>query len=49
MFGGHEWKDRNGKESSIPGPSGGFVGICPDCTRAGVGDRGHLVFWKDLP
>jgi len=36
-FGGHEWRDYDGKPSSIPtGPFSGR-GICPDCTRAGKG------------
>jgi hypothetical protein len=49
MFGGHEWKDYDGKPSSIKHPSGGKVAICPDCTRDGCGERSTLVFWKDLP
>ena len=38
-FGGHDWRIRAGKPSSIPAPDGGdrHVGICPDCTRAGRG------------
>ena len=40
-FGGHEWKDRDGMISSIPCNddycSGHRIGICPDCTRAGIG------------
>lgn len=39
-FGGHEWKDRKGKPSSIPTPERGRgtgKGICPDCTLAGKG------------
>lgn len=44
MFGGHEWRDYDGKGSSIPDPaypagSGRGIGICPDCTRAGKGHR----------
>lgn len=40
--GGHEWKDRNGLSSTITvevrehGRTG--KGICPACTRAGLGD-----------
>lgn len=48
MFGGHEWKDRDGKASSIPAPdgvSGKRVGICPDCTRAGKGNDDNIVIW----
>jgi hypothetical protein len=40
MSGGHEWRDLGGKPSAIPDPEGGhgsFKGICPDCTRAGLG------------
>jgi hypothetical protein len=39
-FGGHEWRDIDGKRSSIPapdGPQGMSIGICPDCTEAGRG------------
>jgi hypothetical protein len=40
-FGGHEWKDRRGKLSSIPcgscTDSGHRIGICPECTLDGVG------------
>lgn len=37
-FGGHEWRDIDGKRSSIPtGRRGISEGICPDCTRAGRG------------
>lgn len=37
-FGGHEWRDIDGKASSIPAAAGGNrVGICPDCTKAGKG------------
>ena len=46
-FGGHEWRDQTAADgtrllSSIPapdGPMGMFVGICPDCTAAGLGRR----------
>jgi len=40
-FGGHEWKDRDGNPSSILARDGGtnYIGICPDCTRAGRGRR----------
>ena len=49
MYGGHEWKGVNGKESSIPDPEhptdGRYgMGICPDCTKAGIAE----VYWKDL-
>lgn len=46
-FGGHEWKDYDGKSSSIPHedpekhPYGGR-GICPDCTKAGKGQDWRL-------
>jgi hypothetical protein len=38
--GGHEWRDIGGKPSSIANPEGGtgFIGICPACTRQGLGD-----------
>jgi hypothetical protein len=39
-FGGHEWKDRDGRSSVIPDPNGGpstGIAVCPDCTRAGKG------------
>lgn len=39
-FGGHEWRDIDGKLSSIPKPGhavGTSTAICPDCTRAGHG------------
>jgi hypothetical protein len=39
MTAGHEWRDIDGKPSRIPkdGEPGGFTGICPACTRAGLG------------
>jgi hypothetical protein len=43
-FGGHEWRPVAGREASIPDPlagPGSSVGICPRCTRAGRGFRGH--------
>lgn len=44
-FGGHEWRDIDGKPATIPDPdrpgpdNGGYRGtaICPACTRAGRG------------
>jgi len=37
-FGGHEWKDIDGKCSSIPSDRPGISeGVCPDCTKAGCG------------
>ena len=38
-FGGHEWRDIDGKASSIPDVEspGTHHGICPSCTRAGKG------------
>jgi hypothetical protein len=43
MSGGHEWKDRNGLPSSVPayryGESPRYEGICPQCTREGLGVR----------
>ncbi|MEU7170270.1 hypothetical protein ABZ949_02110 [Micromonospora tulbaghiae] len=47
-FGGHEWRDIDGKLSSVPNPMQqpwrqgayaftGQVGICPACTRVGRG------------
>lgn len=41
MFGGHEWKDRNGLSCRVyPYPLQPMLGmgICPDCTRAGRGE-----------
>jgi hypothetical protein len=40
-FGGHEWRDRDGKPASIPDATepGLAHGICPACTRAGRGIR----------
>lgn len=48
-FGGHEWRDINGKRSSIPspdGPQGMSTGICPDCTIAGRGYDDPLFLAK---
>lgn len=39
-FGGHEWRNIDGKWSSVPDPMGQpgqGIGICPWCTRAGKG------------
>jgi hypothetical protein len=47
-FGGHEWRDVNGKVSTVPNPmkppvkrgpyaSTSSIGICPVCTEAGRG------------
>ena len=39
-FGGHEWRDIDGKCSSIPaGEPNTGTAICPACTRAGRGHR----------
>jgi len=38
-FGGHEWRDYDGKPSSISTGCYTGKGICPDCTRAGRGQR----------
>jgi hypothetical protein len=44
-FGGHEWRHVNGLPSSVPDPTGeqsgylAYVGICPECTRAGKGTQ----------
>lgn len=43
-FGGHEWRDYNGLSSHINDPdypplSGRGKGICPDCTKAGKGEK----------
>jgi len=41
-FGGHEWEDVDGKSSSIhlaDEPVYRGVGICPTCTKAGLGGR----------
>lgn len=40
-WGGHEWRDIDGKPSVIADPESGagrFTGICPACTRQGRGD-----------
>lgn len=39
LFGGHEWRDIDGKPAEIPDPdhAGRGIGICPACTRAGRG------------
>jgi hypothetical protein len=43
FFGGHEWKDYNGKSSSIKISEGRGKGICPSCTKSGKGeDVGQL-------
>lgn len=43
MYGGHEWRDYDGKSSSIETDRPGISqGICPDCTRAGRG----TWFWQ---
>ena len=40
-FGGHEWRDIDGKPSWIDEPDApNLSAICPACTRAGRGD-GH--------
>jgi hypothetical protein len=47
-FGGHEWRDIDGKPSVVPDPTNpppdgrrpfAWKGICPKCTRAGGGVR----------
>lgn len=39
-FGGHEWRDLDGLPSVISdGAPGRGRGICPTCTRAGLGHR----------
>lgn len=38
-YGGHEWRDIDGKSSVIPDRPGQNKGICPDCTRRGLGAR----------
>jgi hypothetical protein len=53
-FGGHEWKDCDGKPSSIAAPGylgreGARVAICPDCTRKGRGDPSNIVIWAGPP
>lgn len=48
-FGGHEWKDRKGRSSRIVDPARSRpgatyrTGICPNCTRDGLGDPAS---WK---
>lgn len=41
-FGGHERSE--GAYSSIPISKSKATGICPDCTKAGVGERAHKEF-----
>lgn len=38
MFGGHEWRDIDGKSSSV----GEGYAICPGCTRKGLGEEPML-------
>ena len=40
-FGGHEWRDIDGKVAAIPvsGDPRRGTAICPTCTRAGKGHR----------
>ena len=40
-FGGHEWADIDGKPSVIPTGRGTGLGICPDCTAAGLGNADY--------
>lgn len=46
-FGGHEWRDIDGKPGQIPDTfdpgEGRTVAICPPCTRAGRGAHTPLV------
>lgn len=47
-FGGHEWRPVGGRLASVPdpcGPSNMSVGICPRCTRAGLGRE---LSWDDV-
>lgn len=37
--GGHEWRDRKGLSSVIYTEPQSGKGICPDCTRAGLGQN----------
>lgn len=50
-FGGHEWRPVEGNPASIPVAGGGLFmsrGICPVCTRAGLGDDGwSLIAHRD--
>jgi len=53
--GGHEWKERDGLSATItiedgPGARRG-KGICPTCTRAGLGDQSWTASaqWTPLP
>jgi hypothetical protein len=42
MWGGHEWRDIDGKPSEVfldPDEPATGTGICPQCTRAGKGER----------
>lgn len=47
-YGGHEWHEIDGKLCVIPHPdcpdnASRATGICPRCTRAGLGHRTPLV------
>lgn len=49
MFGGHEWREVDGKCATIPDPESGpnmSKGICPQCTRDGRGRP--LRMFEDL-
>lgn len=52
MFGGHEWRDIDGKPSHIPvdsGPGWGTSrGICPDCTRKGLGRDSNAATYQAI-
>ena len=50
IFGGHEWLLWSKHESSIPDyeKRGTSHGICPNCTRSGVGDRAFVEYMKSL-
>ena len=44
-FGGFEWRNINGHQSTIPDKSESNTGrgICPDCTARGVGCKAHAA------
>ena len=58
MWGGHEWRDIDGKPSHVyryPDEPMRGTGICPRCTRAGKGERlpgivcfcGDCIRWRE--
>ncbi len=48
-FGGHEWRQVNGRPDSIPMGRRLRTGICPCCTRAGYGISDPAVDPEERP